>query len=146
MNYAQREEGASREMMGRFPAFSVAEKRVNGYFGGRTVIIREGLRLTAEQAGVLRASDTIEAENEELPTSVRGLIDYPLERPSLFPISVGEAPWSLWDICCAFAEQYVRIYEEPEQYGVWGHDLSDLWIERLLYFPEKDLIYPHMGS
>ena len=77
---------------------------------------------------------------------VRGLIDYPLERPCLFTINVGEEPWSVWDVCCAFAEQYARIYEQPERYGVWGHDLSDLWIERLLYFPEKKLIYPHMGS
>ena len=70
----------------------------------------------------------------------------PSERPCLFTVDVGEEPWSVWDICYAFAEQYARIYEQPEQYGIWGHDLSDLWIERLLYFPEKRLIYPHVGS
>lgn len=85
-------------------------------------------------------------EVEGLPTTVRGLIDYPLERPCLFTIHAGEEPWSVWDICCAFAEQYTRIYEQPEKYGIWGHDLTDLWIERLLYFPEKGLIYPHVGS
>jgi hypothetical protein len=146
VDYADAEEESAREMMGSFPAFSVAQKRVSGYFGGRTIIVRKGKRLTEEKAGEIRAGDAIETEKEGLPTSVRGLIDYPLERPCLFTIDVGEEPWSVWDVCCAFAEQYARIYEQPEKYGVWGHDLSDLWIERLLYFPGKRLIYPHVGS
>jgi hypothetical protein len=146
VDYAETEEESAREMMGNFPAFSVAQKRVSGYFGGRTIIIRKGKRLTEEQAGEIRVGDAIETEHEGLPTTVRGLIDYPLERPCLFTINVGEAPWSVWDICSAFAEQYARIYEQPEKYGIWGHDLTDLWIERLLYFPGKRLIYPHVGS
>ncbi len=146
MEYAEEEEGSARDMMGDFPAFSVAERRVDHHFGGRTIIIRKGKRLTEEQAGEIRAGDAMQMEKEGLPTTVRGLIDYPLERPCLFTIPVGEEPWSIWDICNAFAEQYARIYEQPEKYGVWGHDLSDLWIERLLYFPEKGLIYPHVGS
>jgi hypothetical protein len=145
-NYAEAEEESGREIMGDFPTFSVAQKQVSGYFGGRTIIIRKGKRLTQEQAGEIRAGDAIDTEKEGLPTAVRGLIDYPLERPCLFTINVGEEPWSIWDICCAFADQYARIYEQPEKYGIWGHDLSDLWIERLFYFPEKRLIYPHVGS
>jgi hypothetical protein len=133
-------------MSGDFPSFSVAERRTSGFFGGRTIIVRKGKRLTEEQAGEIRAGDVIEMENEGLPTTVRGLIDYPLERPCLFTIHVGEEPWSIWDICLAFAEQYARIYEEPEKYGVEGHDMTDLWIEGLVYFPEKKLIYPHVGS
>jgi len=62
----------------------------------------------------------LDTEKEGLPTTVRGLIDYPLERPSFFTVDVGPAPWSVWNICCAFAEQYARIYEQPEKYGVWG--------------------------
>jgi hypothetical protein len=146
VNYTEVEEESAREMMGNFPAFSVAEKRIGGCFGGRTIIIRKGKRLTEEQAGEIRGGDAIEIEKEGLPTTVRGLIDYPLERPCLFTINVGEEPWSVWDICCAFAEQYSRIYEQPVKYGIWGHDVTDLWIERLLYFPEKKLIYPHVGS
>jgi hypothetical protein len=146
VNYAEAEEESAREMMGDFPAFSVAQKRVSGYFGGRTIIVRKGKRLTEEQAGEIVAGDTIETEKEGLPSAVLGLIDYPLERPCLFTVNVGEEPWSVWDICSAIADQYARIYEHPEKYGIWGHDLSDLWIERLLYFPEKRLIYPHIGS
>jgi hypothetical protein len=146
VNYAEAEEESAREMMADFPAFSVAEKRLSGFFGGRTIIIRKGKRLTEEQAGDIRGGDLTQTEKEGLPTTVRGLIDYPLERPCLFTIHVGEEPWSVWDICCAFAEQYMRIYEQPEKYGICGHDLTDLWIERLLYFPDKKLIYPHVGS
>jgi hypothetical protein len=146
VDHAEAEEESARELMVDFPAFSVAQRRVDAYFGGRTIIIRDGQRLTEEQAGDFRAGDAITTEAEGLPTTVRGLIDYPLECPCLFTIEVGKEPWSVWDICGAFAEQYARIYERPETYGVWGHDLSDLWIERLLYFPEKRLIYPHVGS
>lgn len=146
VEYVEGDEESARDMSGDFPAFSVAEKRVAGIFGGRTIITRKGKRLTEEEAGEIRAGDSISMESEGLPTTVRGLIDYPLERPCLFTIEVGEEPWSLWDICCAFAEQYARIYEEPEKYGIWGHDMTDLWIERLLYYPEKRLIYPHVGS
>ncbi|MBX9585145.1 MAG: hypothetical protein K2X87_32970 [Gemmataceae bacterium] len=146
VEYAETEEESAREMMGDFPAFSVAQRQVSGYFGGRTIIVRGGERLTEEQAGELQAGDAIESEDEGLPDIVRGLIDYPLDRPCQFTINVGPEPWSIWDICSAFADQYARIYERPDKYGVWGHDLTDLYIERLLYFPEKGLIYPHMGS
>jgi hypothetical protein len=145
-DYAETEEESGRAMMDDFPAFSVAQKRISGYFGGRTIILRKGKRLTEQQAGEIRTGDAIQVEKEGLPATVRGLIDYPLERPYLFTINVGEEPWSLWNICCAFADQYARVYEQPEKYGVGGHDLTDLWIERLLYFPEKQLIYPHIGS
>lgn len=146
VEYAEEEEESGREILSNFPAFSVALKRVGGYFGGRTVIVRKGKRLTEEQAGDIRTGDEIHTEREGLPATVRGLIDYPLERPCLFTLNLGEEPWSVWEICCAFADQYARIYEQPEKYGVWGHDLTDLWIEQLLYFPEKQLIYPHVGS
>ncbi|HYT95583.1 MAG TPA: hypothetical protein VEL76_43085 [Gemmataceae bacterium] len=146
LEYIEEEEESAREMMDDFPAFAVAQKRVVGHFGGRTIIIRKGKRLTEEKAGEMRSGDSLEIEKEGLPTTVRGLIDYPLERPCLFTINVGEEPWSLWEICCAFADQYLRIYEEPDKYGVSGHDLTDLWIEGLLYYPEKQLIYAHIGS
>ncbi len=109
VSYAEAEEESARDMMGNIPAFSVAQKRVGGCFGGRTIIIREGKRLTKEQAGEMRAGDAIGMEKEGLPSTVRGLIDYPLERPCLFTIHVGEEPWSVWDICCAFAEQYAHL-------------------------------------
>lgn len=129
-----------------FPPFSVAERSISGFFGGRSVIERNGQRLLEEEAGPIQEGDRLDFEKEGLPVSVRGLIDYPLETPVLFTIEAGEEPWSLWDICCAFADHYAKIYASPERYGVWGHDIDDLWIERLVYFPDQRLIYPLMGS
>jgi hypothetical protein len=119
VKYVRAEKKSALEMMENLspPAFSVAQRLIGGYFAG-----------------------------EELPTAVYGLINYPLKRPCLFTINVGQAPWKVWDICCAFSEQYARIYEQPEKYGIWGHDLSDLWIGQLLYFPKKRLIYPLVDS
>jgi hypothetical protein len=121
-----------RDMMGDgFGSFRVALRECAGHFGGRW---------TKGKGGWIRFKP------KGLPEKVRGLIDYPLEVPVLFPIEVGKEPWSLWRICCAFAEQYVRIYEHPDRYGVWGHDLADLWIERLAYYPKHRLIWPTIGS
>jgi hypothetical protein len=114
-----------------FPSFSIVRREVGGTFGGRWV---------SGKGGVMRY------KSDNLPESVRGLIDYPLEVPVVFPINAGSEPWSIWDICCAFAEQYVRVYEHPHRYGVWGHDIGDLWIEGLEYFPKEKLIYAHIGS
>jgi hypothetical protein len=87
-----------------------------------------------------------EPDEIELPETARGLIDYPLGGPLLFPVETGTAPWDVWEVCCAFADQYQRVYQEARRYGVWGHDLTDLWIERLFYYPSKRLLYPFIGS
>lgn len=110
--------------------FSVSLRECTGGFGGRWV----------GKGGVFRFKP------EDLPEKVRGLIAYPLEVPVLFPIDVGKAPWSLWHICCAFAGQYVRIYNHPDRYGVWGHDMADLSITGLTYYPDHKLIFPGISS
>jgi hypothetical protein len=147
LKIVESDEAKGRDMFaGEFPPFSVASRQIEGTFGGRTIIERNGRRLTKEEAGEMRAGDRIHFEEEGLPVTVRAMIDYPLGTPMLFTIEVGDEPWSLWDICCAFADQYAKIYETARQYGVWGHDITDLWIEKLIYFPEQRLIYPLMGS
>jgi hypothetical protein len=129
-----------------FGPFALATRSVPAYFGGRTIVERDGKRLTPEEAGEHQVGDVCRVENEGLPVTARGLIDHPLEVPILFTIETGGEPWSLWDICCAFADQYAKIYEHPQQYGVWGHDLHDLWIEGLLYYPGQRLIRPLVSS
>jgi hypothetical protein len=92
------------------------------------------------------SGETLDGQPVELPPAVRGLIDYPLDKPVLFTIETGQEPWSLWDVWTAFADQYGRIYEQPDRYGVWGHDMDDLWIERMFYYPDRRLVYPYVGS
>jgi hypothetical protein len=117
---------------GGFPSFELIRRQGGGSFGGRWV--RQG------------RSAFMKYKLDGLQERVRGIIHYPLEVPVLFPIEVGPEPWSLWDVCCAFADQYVRIYEHPGRYGVWGHDLSDLAITGLTYYPDHELIDADISS
>jgi hypothetical protein len=127
------ERARQRDMMEEgFSGFNIIRRAAGGTFGGRFV--------TRGKKGVMYFKP------DGLPKTVRGLIDYPLEVPVLFTIEAGEEPWSLWDICCAYADQYVKIYEHPDRYGIWGHDLADLVIEGLIYYPQHQLVYAEIGS
>jgi hypothetical protein len=72
-----------------FGAFSLANRAMLATFGGRTVIERDGQRLSLEEAGQPEEGDRFHVEKEGLPSSVRGLIDYPLQVPVLFTIETG---------------------------------------------------------
>ena len=146
LEYVEDAEDSGREMMTGMPAFAIADKSLLAFFGDRTVVVRNGERLPADQVEELQKGDRLEFDQEDLPTTVRVLLDYPLDRPALFTIEVGPSPWSVWHLCCAIADLYARIYEQPEHYGINAHDLTDLYIEDLRYFPQKNLIYPYIGS
>jgi hypothetical protein len=91
--------------------------------------------------------DYVEDKDIEFPMTAFGLIDDPLERPVLFEIAFEEEGyWNLSEILEAFADRYHMIYENPQRFGVSGHDLSNLWIEQLKYYPSKKLIYPYIGT
>jgi hypothetical protein len=62
------------------------------FFGGWTIIVRGGERFAKEEAAEIQGGDVLSMEAEGLPSTVRGLIDYPLERPCLFTIDVGAEP------------------------------------------------------
>ena len=81
-----------------------------------------------------------------LPGKVRIVLDYPLDNPVLFEVELDTEAWSYADICKAIADKYLEIYENAEHHGVWGHDIGDLVIEGLVYFPSERLIYPEVGS
>jgi hypothetical protein len=127
-------------------SFQVADRTMQVYFGGRAVVERAGRSLTVEEAGDPQPGDRFTMEKEDLPSSVRGLIAYPVANPVLFTFEIGGIYWSVWQICCAFADQFQRIYEHPERFGVWGHDLTDLCIEGLTYYPKERLIAADVGS
>jgi hypothetical protein len=131
-----------------FGPFEIAGRKMIGDFDVSLMILSVGGRQHRWlDGGYVPDREAVrELELKDLPVTVRGLIDYPIASPVLFTIETGSPPWSLWDICCAFADQYDRIYENPERYGVWGHDITDLWIERLDYYPEERLIHGFIGS
>jgi hypothetical protein len=95
-------------------------------------VVRNGQRLSADQAGAQQEGDSIEEVSVgPLPLTVRALIDYPVQVPVLFTIETGSPPWSVWDICNAFADQYARIYERAE---VWFN--KDVKQSAALWRPE----------
>jgi hypothetical protein len=124
LEYVEDNEGDAVPMFGDCPftGFNIADRSASGFF--------EDSRPGAAP----------------LPATARCLLDYPLEVPVLFTIETGANFWNLWDVCVAIANQYARVYEQADRYGVWGHDLTDLVIENLLYYPTEGLIYPHIGS
>jgi hypothetical protein len=80
---------------------------------------------------------------DDFPDGTRLLLDYPLESPRLFPVNCS---CEFGEICEAIADAYASVYAESRRHGVILHDLSDLVIEDLLFFPEQKLLYPHVGS
>lgn len=129
-----------------FGPFEIAGRKSVGWFDSPVLVKRlENCRVRQDWEET-EPHALEEIELGELPSVVRGLIDYPLGVPVLFPIETGVGPWSLWDIFCAFADRYAEIYEHPDRYGVSGHDLTDLWIEGMVYFPSEQLIYAEIGS
>jgi hypothetical protein len=124
LEYAEENEEGAVSIFGDCPfsGFNIATRSASGFF--------EDTRPGADP----------------LPTTPRCVLDYPLEVPVLFTIETRDGFWSVWDICIAIANQYARVYEQGSRYGVWGHDLTDLVIEDLLYYPDERLIHPHNGS
>jgi hypothetical protein len=129
-----------------YPSFRLLERASVLYFHGPTVVMREGQKMPPRRAVPPETGDKWTYELLELPAKVKGLVTYPFEVATLFDVEAGCSPWNVWDICCAFSDQYMKLYEHPEKHGIWGSDLSSLWIEDLIYFPEHQLIYPHVGS
>lgn len=92
-------------------------------------------------------SDHVADDEIEFPSTAIGLIDDPLKQPVQFTINFEEEGyWNLSEIFEAFADQYHIIYENPQRFGVTGHDLSSLWIEQIKYYPSRNLLYPYIGT
>lgn len=129
-----------------FPSFRLLDRSSVLWFEGPTVVVRDGRELPAQKAAPPQSGDKWNIQPMELPDKVMGLIDYPFRIATVFEIETGVDPWDVWDICCVFADRYSQLYETPERYGIWGADLSSLWIENLVYYPDHQLIYPLVGS
>jgi hypothetical protein len=109
---------------------------------GRRVRLPDGGRPELAPGGAIK-----EVALGGLPKMARGLIDYAVETPVVFDIETGYEPWAIWDICCAFADQYHRILGDRRNLA--GRRVGvpeDFWIERLTYYPPERLIHPWIGS
>jgi hypothetical protein len=134
-----------------FPPFALAERKAMEWFQGDLLIEESDVgRVRLPDGGrpqLATGSAIREVDLGGLPVMTRGLIDYAVESPVVFELETGHEPWNIWDICCNFADQYHRILGAPRRLG--GRRVgvpSNLWIERLTYYPAERLIYPWIGS
>lgn len=56
--------------------------------------------------------------------------DYPLSMAVEIKRHLDSATGAL-DILWLAAQDYKKIYENPDEYGIWGHDMCDLVFERI---------------
>ncbi len=106
----------------------------------------QAVRIFGDTPGfsLLQRAITIYADEiDEFPGGTRLLIDYPLDSPRLFHVA---CDCDYASVCDAIADAYDRIYSDARANGVILHDLSDLVIEDVLFFPKERLLYPHIGS
>jgi len=95
--------------------------------------------LTPDQAQTLLFGNTSKDEYatwyEFAPRDLVVTIDYPLDPGGEVRIPASaftrrDMP-SLGLFLLAVAREYRELYKKPAKYGIWGHDLSDLYFERV---------------
>lgn len=114
------------------------------------------------------AFQMVDPDEVVIDKDVKVEFDYPLSQSFEFDLPGPVTRMQLADFICA---TYQRIYEEEnaatkpstveerqqrggllnrEQtngpYGIWGHDIGDLWLEGIVYHPEVALVTLSIGS
>jgi len=74
------------------------------------------------------------------------LVDYPFHRPYRHEFKTGEAGMGFAALLDELRGVYKRIYAEPDRFGVWGHALDELWLERVTVDRQNATVALHVGS
>jgi hypothetical protein len=72
-------------------------------------------------------------------------IDYPLTKPYVSTLNT-EYGLTVQQVIDFIRDEYYNIYENPKKYGVWGHSLSDLYLEGITVDFDKKKISILVGS
>ena len=108
------------------------------------------------------------ADDVVINQDVKVEFDYPLADSVMFDLVGPVTRMQLTDFIC---QTYHRIYEEENSatnpstieerqqhggllnreqtngpYGIWGHDIDDLWLEGIIYHSEQALVTLSIGS
>lgn len=74
-------------------------------------------------------------------------LDYPLDTNHKFVV---KGPMTATQLGIAICQEYGKIYAEdakdPEKYGIWGHDIGDLYIEGVKVNLLTKRVYVDVGS
>ena len=71
------------------------------------------------------------------------VLTYPLEEKYEFKV------WgslTFYNLCVLVAKEYKKIYKKDMKYGVWGHRIEDLFIEKIKVNTDKNIINVYVGS
>ena len=66
------------------------------------------------------------------------VIDYPLDNPAKFNVETGKNGMTRREFANFSTQAYRKVYESPEVYGIWGHEIYDLTIHTL-YIDENTI-------
>src|SRR5690349_4298052 len=73
------------------------------------------------------------------------VLDYPLDHEYTFEMQRAGG-WTLHDILLEVRTLYLNIYRNPDKYGVWGHGIGDLMVERMFVSKDRRTITFFVGS
>ena len=74
---------------------------------------------------------------------IRIQFSYPLENYAFFTFR-HKGGFSLLRIICLVQKTYLKIYADPERFGIWGHNLDDLCLTGITI--RGDLVTLDVGS
>ena len=95
----------------------------------------------------LRISSNIDSPFEGKEFLPKGefkvILDYPLDKLYTFKV---KGPLTAYDLALYIIKHYKKIYDQSEKYGVWGHDIDDLVVERLRVNLDTKIVAVDVGS
>ena len=72
-------------------------------------------------------------------------ITYPIASEAQFVFNTGTGMGTL-GVIGEIGKAYEKIYADPDKYGVWGHSIGDLFIERIFVDYGRKEIKLYVGS
>jgi hypothetical protein len=65
-------------------------------------------------------------------TNYKMFIDYPLDVPAVFTIKSGKNGIFQDKLVNIIVDKYREVYKNKAKYGIWGHGISDLFLEEVV--------------
>lgn len=108
---------------------------------------QRGKRSVRVNAKVAYASDSFKGDLYLAPNQVYMFIfDYPLSQEAHFLVNTGKRGMGTGEIIRKAGVLYNQIYRYPVKYGIWGHDIEDLYFEGISVDHDRRFVSFAVGS
>lgn len=128
-----------QEVINRLPSKFTIEKEHNMLPKGVQVRICD----YSNNSGIYISS---EADYYLMNHTVNVTINYPLKNPYTFTVKCRILNELINEIVLAYRRIYEEEKENPGKYGIWGHRIEDLWLERMILDIETGNVKLFVGS